>query len=202
MDELVNDIRVIMQQGRIYYKTKVAGNGNSDPRSNPFYNNALAEAWTRLFPSQLSISDRTYGVFSLNTVTGLREGTLRIPEFPSKMIWVECSQMARETRSSHTKNSKNGTWSHSCLTLGIIRYVSRVKWCNQGKGVSPLLHLGVVSIKREAFRSPSTMVANFLYIYIYIARDKILDKHIYVMIRNIWEKSFIKLGSNKKCMAA
>ena len=45
--------------------------------------------------------------------------------------------MIRETgfnpRSRHTKDFKNGT----CLTLSIIRYVSRVKWSNPGKGVAP-----------------------------------------------------------------
>ena len=35
-------------------------------------------------------------------------------------------------RSSHTKDFKNGTW----LTLSIIRYGSRVKWRNPGKGVA------------------------------------------------------------------
>ena len=38
-----------------------------------------------------------------------------------------------------------------------MRYVSRVKWINPGKGV----HLGVVAIKKGAFGSPSTTVANF-----------------------------------------
>ena len=38
-----------------------------------------------------------------------------------------------------------------CLTLSIIRYGSRVKWSNPGK---------------EAFGLPSTMVANFTYLYI------------------------------------
>ena len=49
-----------------------------------------------------------------------------------------------------------------CLTLSIIRHVSRVKWCNPGKGVaSSPLHLGVVAIEKGAFRPPSTTVANF-----------------------------------------
>ena len=48
-----------------------------------------------------------------------------------------------------------------CLTLSIIRYGSRVKWSNPGKGVRPPLHLGVVAIEKGAFWSPSTMVANF-----------------------------------------
>ena len=38
-----------------------------------------------------------------------------------------------------------------CLTLIIIRYVSRVKWSNLGQGVAPSLHLGVVAIEKGAF---------------------------------------------------
>ena len=43
-----------------------------------------------------------------------------------------------------------------CLALSIIR----VKWGNLGKRVATSLHLGVVAIEKEAFGSPSTMVAN------------------------------------------
>ena len=39
------------------------------------------------------------------------------------------------------------------------------KWFNLGKGVAPSRHLSVVAIKKGAFGSPSTMVANFAYIY-------------------------------------
>ena len=54
-------------------------------------------------------------------------------------------------------------WSHlvpPCLTLSKVRYVSRVKWSNPGKGVAPP-RLGVVAIEKGAFWSPSTTVANF-----------------------------------------
>ena len=51
-----------------------------------------------------------------------------------------------------------------CLTLSIIRYVSKVKWSNPGKGVAAPLHLGVVAIEKGAFGSPSTMVTNFSYL--------------------------------------
>ena len=40
----------------------------------------------------------------------------------------------------------------------------KVKWCNPGKGVTPSLHLSVVTIKKGAFGSPSTTVANFIYL--------------------------------------
>ena len=54
-----------------------------------------------------------------------------------------------------------------CLALSIIRYGSRVKWSNPGKGVAPPLHLGVVAIEKAIFGSPSTMVANFTYFLLY-----------------------------------
>ena len=49
-----------------------------------------------------------------------------------------------------------------CLTLNIIRYGSRVKWTNQGKGVvPPHTHLGVVATEKGAFGPSSIMVTNF-----------------------------------------
>ena len=47
-----------------------------------------------------------------------------------------------------------------CLTLSNIRYVSRVKWSNPGKGVRPSQYLGIVAIEKGAFWSPSTTVTN------------------------------------------
>ena len=52
-----------------------------------------------------------------------------------------------------------------CLTLGTIRYGSRVKWRNPGKGVASFLHPGVVAIEKGDFGSPTTMVANFTFKY-------------------------------------
>ena len=49
--------------------------------------------------------------------------------------------MARETRVQSQVESyqrpKKWYLMPPCLTLGIIRYGSRVKWCNLGKGVAP-----------------------------------------------------------------
>ena len=56
------------------------------------------------------------------------------------------------------------------LTLSIIRYVSKVKWSNLGKGVAPPLHLGVVAIEKGAFWSPSTTVANFISLTMLISK--------------------------------
>ena len=52
-----------------------------------------------------------------------------------------------------------------CLTLSILRYVSNVSVAMQGKVSCPLLHLGVVAIEKEAFRLPSTLFTNFLYLH-------------------------------------
>ena len=50
-----------------------------------------------------------------------------------------------------------------CLTLSNIRYGLRPKWSNPGKGVGPLLHLGVLAIEKGAFCSPSTKASNFTF---------------------------------------
>ena len=55
-----------------------------------------------------------------------------------------------------------------CLTLRIVRYVSRVKRSNPGNEVEPSLHLSVVDNEKGTFGSPSTTVTNFTYlIYMY-----------------------------------
>ena len=50
-----------------------------------------------------------------------------------------------------------------CLTLSIIRYVSRVKWSNPGKGVAPSPTPRCGGYWKGAFGSPSTKFANFTY---------------------------------------
>ena len=53
----------------------------------------------------------------------------------------QCSLMARETGVQSQVESyqrlKKWYFMPSCLTLSIIRYGSRVKWSNPGKGVAP-----------------------------------------------------------------
>ena len=55
--------------------------------------------------------------------------------------WLECSPMARETwvQSQVESYQRLKKWylMAPCLTLSIIRYGSRVKWSNPGKGVEP-----------------------------------------------------------------
>ena len=56
--------------------------------------------------------------------------------------WVECSPMVREIGvqsqvESYQRPKKKCYLIPPCLTFNIIRYVSRVKWSNPGKGVAP-----------------------------------------------------------------
>ena len=66
-------------------------------------------------------------------------------------------------RSSYTKDSKKWCLMLPCLISSIIRYLSRVKWSNQRKGVAA--SLSVVAIEKGAFESPTTTVANFTFLY-------------------------------------
>ena len=56
-------------------------------------------------------------------------------------LLVECSPMAWETGIQSQVKSyqtlKQWFLIPPCLTLSIIRYISRVKWSNTGKGVAP-----------------------------------------------------------------
>ena len=84
--------------------------------------------------------------------------------------WVECLLMVRETwvPSQFASYQRLLKWYliPPCLALSIIRYVSRVKWSNPGKGVAPSPTNDVVAIEKEAFWSPSTTVANFIFNWI------------------------------------
>ena len=56
--------------------------------------------------------------------------------------WIECLPKFRETGiqsqvQSYQRLKKKWYLISPCLTLSIIRYVSRVKWSNPGKGVAP-----------------------------------------------------------------
>ena len=80
-------------------------------------------------------------------------------------LWVECSPLARETwvQSQVASFNRLKKWYliPPCLTLSIIRYVSRLRGAIRGKEENPPLKFGVVAIEKGAFGSHSTMVANF-----------------------------------------
>ena len=86
-------------------------------------------------------------------------------------LLVECSPMAQETRVQSKVESyqrlKKWYLIPPCLTLNIIRYFSRVKWSNPGKGVVPSLTPRVVAIEKGAFGSPLTTVANFTFLLLW-----------------------------------
>ena len=99
----------------------------------------------------------------------------------STTIWIECSPLAWETWvqfqvESYQRLKKWYLMPH-CLTLSIIRYGSRVKWSNPGKGVAPSLtpwcssyrkgSLWVTLDKRRQLYL-LTLLHVYIYIYIYI----------------------------------
>ena len=59
----------------------------------------------------------------------------------SLVMWVECSSIIRETwvQSQVASYERLRKWYliPPCLTLSNIKFVSRVKWSNPGKGVAP-----------------------------------------------------------------
>ena len=55
-------------------------------------------------------------------------------------------------RLSHTKNSKKWRFMPPCLTFSIIRYRSRVKWSNLGKGVAPFPTPWCSSYRKRSLR--------------------------------------------------
>ena len=77
---------------------------------------------------------------------------------------------------------KNQKWylMPPCLILNIIRYGSRIKWSNPGKGGVPTPTLGVIAIEKWTFGSPSFTIVNFVYIYIYISSTLYIYIYIYI----------------------
>ena len=69
---------------------------------------------------------------------------------------LECSLMSRETwvQSQVESYQRLKKWYliHPLVTLSIIRYVSRVKWSNPGKGVAPSPTLWCSSYRKGSLR--------------------------------------------------
>ena len=77
----------------------------------------------------------------------------------------------------------------SSLTLSIIRYGSRVKRSNPGKGVAPSPHLAVVAMEKGDLGSPSTTVANLTFILLVIRKEKgNFFFHLWIEHIFSWEK--------------
>ena len=78
-----------------------------------------------------------------------------------------------------------------CLAFSIIRYRSRVKWSNPGKGVAPSPTPQGSSYRKGAFGSPLTMVANFTFFFFlfYLTHLNILPRvHVHTCTN-----TFVKL---------
>ena len=87
-------------------------------------------------------------------------------------------------RSSHTKDTK---WyvMPSCLTLSIIRYRSRVKWSNLGKGVAPSSTPWCSSYRKGSLRV-TLYYGRQLYLLTYYTIYLSPSVHIYLSILSIY----------------
>ena len=99
--------------------------------------------------------------------------------------WVECSPMVRETgvQSQVEWYQRLEKWYliPPCLTLSIIRYVSRVKWSNPRKGVAPSLTPQSEPSGRPRLQSLTLLI--YIYqSYIYILYSRLLYLYIYIYI--------------------
>ena len=76
------------------------------------------------------------------------------------LLWFtlvkECSPIARETwvrsQIESYQRLKKRYLIHPCLTLSIIRYGSRVKWSNPGKGVVPFPTTWCISYRKGSLQ--------------------------------------------------
>ena len=88
-----------------------------------------------------------------------------------------------------------------CLTLSIIRYISRVKWRNLGEGVAPSPTLRCSNYwkrslrGRPRLRSPTLIFLLVLYIYFFL-REKLAQEYNFHLIH--WEKEKKKTEKKKK----
>ena len=88
-------------------------------------------------------------------------------------------------KSSHTKDSKNGTW-YLLALLSNKRYGSRVKWSNPGKGVRPPSTVWCSSYRKGSLLVTLDYGRQLYFIYLYIliyTKMPLYEKaHIYIYI--------------------
>ena len=83
--------------------------------------------------------------------------------------WVECSPMVQETRvQSQVKSYQDSKMVLDATLLNTqyykVRIKGKVEQSREWSSAFPL-HLRVVAIEKGAFRSPSTTVANFTFLF-------------------------------------
>ena len=132
-------------------------------------------------PDWLPISERAlFALFFKPTIMGLemdpclcqralvQSGQKLSAFYRTLAWWLECFPRAQETWVQSQVETyqilKKWYLMPPCLTISIIRYGSRVKWSNLGKGVMPSPTPRCGSNRKGAFGSPSTAVANFTYL--------------------------------------
>ena len=121
-------------------------------------------------------------------------------EIVSLCIGLECSPMARETwvQSQVASYQRLKKWylMPPCLTLSIIRYGSRVKLSNPGKGVAPSPTHWCSSYRKGSLRVTLDYGRQlyFTYIYIYILYIYI---YIYILGQGLSKNYVIKASHEK-----
>ena len=97
---------------------------------------------------------------------------------------LECSPIARETwvQSQVESYQRLKKWylMPPCLTLSIIRYGSRVKWSNPGKGVAPSPTPWCSSYRKGSLRVTLDYDRQLYFTYIYIYSGEFLGVGVYV----------------------
>ena len=109
-----------------------------------------------------------------------------VPE--GALRWLQCSPMARETwvqsQVKSYKDSKKWNLMPPYLTLSIIRYESRVKWINPGKGVAPSPTPWCSSYQKGSL----WVVLDYsrqLYLLYLLWRVEVIDRHLMHLNREI-----------------
>ena len=112
--------------------------------------------------------------YYFQSVSHLYIGEIYMLYICSRFIYIYIYRSGRpvfNSRSNHTKDFKKWYLIPPCLTLSIIRYISRVKWSNPGKGVVPFFTSQCSSYWKVSLRVTLNYSRQLylltIYIYIY-----------------------------------
>ena len=111
---------------------------------------------------------------ALSNLQGLIQHKTQPNQINGYSVCQWLGRLGFNTRLSHTKDSKKKWYlMPPCLTFSIIRYGSRVKWSNPGKGVAPSPTPWCSSYRKRSLwitldYGCQLYFTTYIYIYIYI----------------------------------